>query len=123
MRIRKKNGFIGTFREFKSCYVMLAPFTILFLVFTIIPILSSIYLSFTNFNMLQAPEWVGSLNYVRLFFADDVFLIAVKNTLIFALITGPIGFILSFMLAWFINEFNRWIKTILTLVFYAPSLA
>lgn len=123
MEIRKKSRFLKAFHEHKACFVMLAPFTILFLVFTIIPIVSSIYLSFTNFNMLQPPEWIGTMNYVSLFFSDDVFLIAIKNTLIFALITGPIGFILSFILAWFINEFKRWLKAILTLVFYAPSLA
>lgn len=102
---------------------MLAPYTLLFLVFTVIPIAASVYLSFTYFNMLQPPKWIGFSNYIRLFLNDDVFLIAVKNTLIFAFITGPIGYVLSFIFAWFINELRPRLRALLTLVFYAPTLA
>ncbi len=87
------------------------------------PIAAAIVLSFTYFNMLSAPTFVGFDNYIRMFFDDDVFLIALKNTAIFAMITGPISYILSFMVAWLINEFNRFVRTVLTLVFYLPSLA
>lgn len=103
--------------------VFLAPFTLLFIIFTIAPILSSVGLSFTYFNMLQNPTYVGFDNYIRMFFEDDVFLIALKNTAIFAIITGPISYIISFMVAWLINEFNRALRSVLTLVFYLPSLA
>lgn len=103
--------------------VFLAPFTILFVCFTILPILSAVGLSFTYFNMLEPPVFVGLDNYVRMFFDDDVFLISLRNTAIFAIITGPISYIISFMVAWLINEFNRTIRTILTLIFYLPSLA
>ncbi len=89
----------------------------------ILPIAAAIVLSFTYFNMLSAPTFVGFDNYIRMFFDDDVFLIALKNTAIFAMITGPISYILSFMVAWLINEFNRFVRTVLTLVFYLPSLA
>ena len=103
--------------------VLLAPFTVLFVMFTILPILAAIVLSFTYFNMVQTPTFIGLENYIRLFFDDDVFLIALKNTAIFAMITGPLSYILSFMIAWLINEFNRTVLTILTLIFYLPSLA
>lgn len=103
--------------------LLLTPFTVLFFLFTILPIMAAIVLSFTYFNMLSTPTFVGFDNYVRLFFDDDVFLIALKNTAIFAMITGPISYILSFVVAWLINEFNRTVRTILTLVFYLPSLA
>lgn len=103
--------------------VFLAPFLILFCVFTVIPILSSVVLSFTYFNMLETPSFIGFENYIRMFFDDDVFLIALRNTMVFALITGPIGYILSFVFAWLINEFGRGMRTLLTIVFYGPSLA
>ena len=103
--------------------VFLAPFTILFVIFTVIPILAAIGLSFTYFNMLEMPSFVGFDNYVRMFFDDDIFLIALQNTLIFALVTGPLGYILSFLFAWLINEFGRKLRSLLTLIFYMPTLA
>ena len=96
--------------------VFLAPFTVLFFTFTILPILAAIVLSFTYFNMVAAPTWVGFSNYVRMFFDDNVFLIALRNTAIFAMITGPISYILSFLIAWLINEFPHTLRTVLTLL-------
>ena len=104
-------------------YVMLAPWAILFLVFILIPVLAAIYFSFTNFDMLNAPKFNGVENYIRLFLDDDVFMIALKNTLILAIVTGPIGYLASFVFAWGINEFRRGARSLLTLCFYAPSLA
>lgn len=119
----KKKSIARWFREQGPSLVFLAPFTILFFLFTILPIAAAIILSFTYFNMLSVPTFVGFDNYIRMFFDDDVFLIALKNTAIFAMITGPLSYILSFMVAWLINEFNRFVRTLLTLVFYLPSLA
>lgn len=107
----------------KTSYAFIAPFMILFTVFTIIPVLLSIVLSFTYFNTLQPPQWVGIDNYIRLFLDDDVFLIAVKNTFIFSAITGPLSYILCFVIAWLINELNPKIRALLTLLFYAPSIS
>ncbi len=99
------------------------PFLILFFTFTILPILASVVLSFTDFNMLQTPSFVGMDNYVRLLLEDDIFLTALRNTMIFALITGPLSYMLSFVFAWFISDFKRGLRTFLTFLFYAPSLA
>jgi multiple sugar transport system permease protein len=101
---------------------MLAPFFIFFCIFTIIPIFSSIALSFTSYDLLSTPQFIGIGNYERMFVADDVFGIVVKNTLVFAVIAGPIGFLLAFVLAWFVNEFSPAIRTILSFMFYTPSL-
>lgn len=103
--------------------VLLAPFTVLFTLFTLVPIGAAMILSFFYFNMTTTPTFVGFDNYIRLFFDDNVFLIALRNTAIFAMITGPLSYILSFTVAWLINEFNRTVRTILTLIFYLPSLA
>ena len=107
----------------RTSYAMLAPFTVLFLLFTIIPVISATFISFTSFDMVNTPVFVGVKNYMRLFLNDEVFIIALKNTLIFAFLTGPVGYILSFLFAWCINEFGPKLRSLLTLVFYAPSLA
>lgn len=107
----------------KISYLFVAPFLILFTVFVVVPILLSIGLSFTYFNMVQPPKWVGWQNYLTLFLEDEVFLIAVKNTFFFAAITGPLSYVMCFVCAWLINELNPKIRTILTLMFYSPSIS
>ena len=102
---------------------MLFPFLILFIVFTVLPVLLSMLLSLTDFNMLEMPNWKGIENYTRLFLDDDIFMLAVQNTLIFACITGPVSYILSLLVAWFVNELPPKIRAVVTLVFYAPSIS
>ncbi|MBR4205397.1 MAG: sugar ABC transporter permease [Clostridia bacterium] len=107
----------------KTAYFMIAPFMILFFIFTIIPVALSLVLSLTSFNMLQWPKFVFMDNYITLFLDDDLFITALKNTLIFAAVTGPASYIISFVVAWFINELPPKVRAIVTLVFYAPSIA
>ena len=107
----------------KTAYFMLAPFFLLFLIFTVLPVFLSMFLSLTNFNMLEMPEMVGGSNFTRLFLDDDIFLLACQNTLIFAAITGPVSYLLSLLIAWFINELPPKIRAVVTLVFYAPSIS
>ena len=107
----------------KTAYIMIFPFMLLFFVFTVFPVAFSIFLSFTEFNMLEWPTWEGIDNYIRLFLDDDIFILACKNTLIFAAITGPLSYLLSFLIAWFINELPPKIRAIVTLIFYAPSIS
>jgi len=104
-------------------YLMMAPFLFFFFMFVTLPGLLSIGLSVTYYNMLETPRWVGAENFVTLLLADDVFLISLRNTLVFAMITGPIGYILSFLFAWLINELNRYLRAIMTVVYYGPTLA
>ncbi len=106
----------------KISYIMLAPYLILFTFFTIAPVLVSMGFSFTYFNMLEAPTFVGWKNYIKLFLDDDIFMIALKNTLLFAVITGPVSYILCVLFAWIINEFRGKMRAFLTLIFYAPSI-
>lgn len=107
----------------KIAYLMVAPYMILFCIFTVLPVLLSMVLSFTNFNMLEMPDFIFLDNYITLFFDDDIFLIAVKNTFIFACIVGPASYLMSFLVAWFINELSPRIRAIVTLIFYAPSIS
>ena len=107
----------------KTGYFLLAPFYIIFFIFTVLPVILSIFFSFTDFNMLETPNFVWFSNYIRLFLDDDIFLIALKNTLVFAAITGPGSYLLSLILAWFINELPPKIRALMTLIFYAPSIS
>ncbi len=104
-------------------YLMIAPYVLVFTLFTVAPVLLSIVISFTDFNMLQMPNVVWLENYINLFFADDIFLIAVQNTFIFAAIVGPVSYLMSFLVAWFINELSPKIRAVVTLIFYAPSIS
>jgi multiple sugar transport system permease protein len=106
--------------KYRTMYLFMIPFTILFIIFVVAPVLTAIYLSFTYFNMLEAPRWINLSNYRLLFLEDDIFLLAIKNTLIFAVITGPLGYVFSFILAWFINRLR--FRQVYTLIFYAPSI-
>lgn len=102
--------------------VLLAPFFILFFLFIFLPVICSIVLSFFSFDMVSAPSFAGADNYIRMFLDDDVFLTTLKNTLLLAVLTGPAGFLLSFILAWFINEFSPRVRTVLSFMFYCPAL-
>ncbi len=107
----------------KMKYIFLAPYLILFIVFTVCPVVVSIYFSFTDFNMLEKPNFIGIKNYYRLFLADDLYIKALGNTLMFALITGPGGYLLSLLMAWFMNELPRAVRVVFTVLLYSPSLA
>ena len=107
----------------KNCYLFLLPYAVLFTLFYIVPLVTSIFYGFTYYNILERPKFIGLQNYINLILQDDVFLIAIRNTFIIAAITGPIGYMLSFMSAWFINELPSWLRAIAIVCFYAPSIA
>ena len=96
------------------------PFLILFAIFTLIPVLVAFFLSLTAYNMIDAPRFIGLQNYIMLLMDDEIFTIAVKNTLVFAIISGPIGFLMSFVMAWIIDGLR--FRKMFSLAFYAPSI-
>lgn len=107
----------------RQYYYLIAPYTILFFIFTVVPVVMSLYLSFTYFNLLEAPTFIGWENYLNLFVNDKVWAIALKNTAILAVITGPVSYIMAFVFAWLINELRPLLRSFMTLVFYAPSIS
>ncbi|MCR5717789.1 MAG: sugar ABC transporter permease [Oscillospiraceae bacterium] len=107
----------------REAYLMLAPFMLIFLIFTVVPVVMSLPIGFTDFNMVQLPKFVGLSNYSTLFLNDTIFIQSIRVTLIFALLTGPVSYVLCFLLAWLINELPQKLKTLFTLIFYAPSMA
>jgi len=119
---KKRNSLWERVKSKRACYAMMAPYIILFILFTVLPVIVSIFFSFTYFNVLEPPKWVGWDNYVKLFVEDEIFGIALKNTLLFAVITGPVSYMFCLLFAWIINDFNKKMRTFLTLIFYAPSI-
>ncbi|QGG57047.1 carbohydrate ABC transporter permease [Paenibacillus sp. B01] len=111
------------FRDELSAYLFLGPYLILFSMFIVVPVLAAIGLSFTYFNTVQAPEFIGLQNYVNLLTQDSEFMMYVlPNTIKFALLVGPGGYILSFWLAWLLAQIPRKSRTLLALALYSPSL-
>lgn len=107
----------------KMCYAFLAPYAILFFAFYVLPVIISIFYSFTYYNILESPKFIGLSNYISLILEDDIFLTSIKNTLMIAIFTGPLGYIMSFLFAWLINELPRWVRSVVVVIFYAPSIA
>lgn len=123
---RKSSRLAVTWKEIKRnkhYYLLMSPYMIIFFTFTVLPVVFSLILSFFYFNMLELPRFVGWQNYSRLFLNDDVFMIALKNTLLFAVITGPVSYIACFLFAWIINELSPKVRAVMTLIFYAPSIS
>lgn len=109
-------------KTYANAWFFLGFWFVIFFFFTLLPIITAIGISFTSFDMVNAPEFVGFSNYIRMFLDDDIFVKAFANTMLFALITGPVGYILSFTVAWLINDMSRQVNNILTFLFYSPSL-
>lgn len=121
--IAKKQATLGyQIKRNKASYLMMAPYFLLFFLFTVIPVGMSVAFSFTYYNMLELPEFIGWDNYIKLFLGDDIFIKALKNTLILAVVTGPVSYFMCLLFAWIINEFRGWLRAFLTLIFYAPSI-
>lgn len=107
----------------RTFYIMLIPFTVIFTIFTVIPAIGGLIASFTDFNGMTLPNFVGFDNYIRLFLKDSTFIIVFKNTLLQALIVGPVGFLLSFIIAWLINELPKAIRLVIIFLVYSPSFS
>ncbi|SEO66302.1 carbohydrate ABC transporter permease [Paenibacillus sp. OV219] len=110
-------------RKISEAYWFLSPYLLMFAMFIVVPVLVAVYLSFTNFNTIEMPKWIGFSNYTAIFTQDDVFMqYVLPNTIKFALIVGPGGYIISFMLAWMLAQIPSKPRTILALIIYSPSM-
>ena len=106
-----------------SLWVFLGPYYLMFLIFIVIPVIVAIGLSFTNFDAIQFPSFVGLQNYINLLTQDATFMqYVLPNTLKFALIVGPGGYALSFIMAWMLAQVPHKPRTILALALYSPSM-
>lgn len=98
------------------------PYLVIFFTFQVLPVIVSIVLGFTYYNVFEAPDFIGLGNYLKMFLNDDLFMTALANTLVLTIITAPVGYVLSFGVAWMVNEFKPKLRSFLTLLFYIPSL-
>ena len=121
--MKSKNHFLNILKKHKVSILFSLPFLILFLIFMVVPVVAAVILGFTRYNILEPPVFVGVDNYLRLFLKDEIFVLALKNTLLFACISAPLSMLLCLIGAWMINDFSPIIRALLTFVFYAPSLA
>ena len=118
MRTTARSGRFSRFcSRYMEDYLFVAPYTVLFFIFTVIPVGASILLSLTNWNVLETPSFVGLKNYFKLFLEDPIFRLAIRNTQLISIITGPVSFFLSLFVAWLVNEFDHRLRTLLTLLF------
>lgn len=123
-RLRKDIAYqFKQIKRHRMHYLLMAPYLILFTLFVLVPVVIAIVFSFTSFNILEPPKFVGLKNYFRLFMNDEVFMTGIKNTLVFAVITGPGGYALALLFAWLINDLPKRLRVIFTVIFYAPSLS
>lgn len=107
-------------KEYIQGTLFILPFMLLFAVFVVVPVFVSLHISLTDYDMLRSPNFVGIENYRTLFLDDDIFQLSVKNTLLFSVISGPIGLFASFILAWLINRMK--FRNMYAIAFYAPSI-
>lgn len=106
-----------------SAYAFLSPYALLFIVFIVIPVAAAIILSFTFFDAVQSPRFIGLGNYISLLTQDDTFMrYVLPNTIQFAVIVGPGGYVLAFLLAWMLAQLPRLPRTIFALILYSPSM-
>ena len=107
----------------KIAYLFVLPYIVMFSIFIIIPVVAAIYLSFTYFDTVRIPTWIGFENYIMILTNDDVFMQnVIPNTLTYAVIVGPGGYLLSFVLAWMLAQIPHRLRTVLALIIYSPSL-
>lgn len=106
-----------------SAYAFLTPYALLFIIFIVVPVLAAVLLSFTFFDSIQAPHFIGLDNYIALLTQDDTFMrYVLPNTIQFAVIVGPGGYALAFLLAWMLAQLPRLPRTIFALILYSPSM-
>lgn len=120
---QKENRIKKFIRAYGMDYLFAAPFLIVFFVFTVFPIVASVALSLTDFNAVEIRQFVGLKNYFNLLLDDALFLQALRNTFFVSVITGPIGFFLSLIVAWLLNEMSTAVRSVVSLLFYAPAIS
>ncbi|GAA0137432.1 sugar ABC transporter permease [Paenibacillus sp. YSY-4.3] len=102
-------------------YAFISPFVIGFLVFTFIPILISLYLSFTNYNLFNDPQWIGSFNFKKMFTQDQKYWNSVRVTFIYVFAGVPLRLMFALFVAMLLNTKSRMVGFYRT-VYYLPSI-
>lgn len=121
---KKKRNKISKRDQNPNGYLFVLPYALVFIVFILVPVILAVVLSFTNFNAIEFPSWVGFLNYITLITNDEVFMqFVLPNTVVYAVVVGVGGYVLSFILAWALCNMTKLPRTIFAFILYSPSLA
>lgn len=122
-KVSFKEKFKSLIDKEAGAYLFLSPYLILFFVFIVLPVIIAMFLSFTGFNAVERPNFIGLKNYITLLTQDGTFMQSVlPNTIKFSLIVGPVGYFLSFILAWMLAQIPKKSRTVLSLIIYSPSM-
>ncbi len=121
--LSNKNGLFARVLKNADCYLYLLPYCAIFFTFTVLPVCISIFFSFTYYDVLQPPRFIGFQNYINLFANDEIFILALKNTLVISVFTGPIGYLMSLIFAWMIAELTPKLRAVMVTALYAPSIS
>lgn len=123
VKTKRRKKFATKENQNKAGYTFMFPYAFLFCLFIIIPIGMAILLSFTNFNTLEFPDWIGFSNYITLITSDTIFMKKVlMNTIVFAVVVGPGGYVLSFLVAWALSQMTKGVRTVFALIVYSPTM-
>jgi multiple sugar transport system permease protein len=106
-----------------SAYGFLSIYAVMFFIFIVVPVVVAFFLSFTFFDTIQPPSFIGLKNYIVLVTQDEIFMrYVLPNTIQFAVVVGPGGYTLAFLLAWVLAQLPKIPRTILALILYSPSM-
>ncbi|MBQ1988629.1 MAG: sugar ABC transporter permease, partial [Clostridia bacterium] len=119
---KSRGNLFSAIIKYKDDYLFMLPYYSVFFLFSVLPVIISIVFSFTYFNVVETPHFIGLDNYFKLFLEDDLFIKSLSTTVVLAVITGPVSYVLCFVVAWMVNEFSTKVRAILTLLFYMPTL-
>ena len=114
LTMKKKEGLLG--------YLFASPWIIGFFIFTLYPVCSSLYYSFTSYNTLQSPKWIGLQNYIHMFTKDPLFFKSLWNTAFYAVLSVPLGIIAGVLVAMLLNQKVKGMRVFRT-IFYLPTIA
>ena len=117
----KKRGFFSKLNDQKWSFLFIAPAVLLFLIFVVGPLIASFYWSFTQYNGISAPKWVGLANYRNIFFNDPRFWKSIRNTIFYTVGVIPIGVALSLLLAIAVDQQIRF-KNFFRMIYFIPSV-
>jgi multiple sugar transport system permease protein len=119
----QESKFRRWFSKEGSAYAFLSAYGLMFTIFIVVPVLLAIFLSFTFFDTIQTPSFIGLKNYIALLTQDDIFMrYVLPNTIKFAVLVGPGGYVFAFMLAWMLAQLPKGPRTIFALILYSPSM-
>jgi len=119
--MRKRRGFLSKLNDQKMSLLFIGPAVLLFLVFVVGPLIASFYWSFTEYNGISAPKWVGLANYKNIFFNDPRFWKAAWNTIFYTVGVIPPGVALSLLLAIAVDQQIKG-KNIFRVIYFVPSV-